>query len=118
MPLPSAARHCLLPSRRLLPRVTPTAEAPAMSNPDAEMTSGDARVVLTRRRLLQGVGCLIAAAALPASRAVAQGEDSSAPNEGIDDAVMARLSAYMSEAASRALPPDAADATKHHILDS
>lgn len=89
-----------------------------MSNPDAEMTSGDAGVVLTRRRLLQGVGCLIAAAALPASRAVAQGEDSSAPNEGIDDAVMARLSAYMSEAASRALPPDAADATKHHILDS
>lgn len=89
-----------------------------MDNPSAPMVSREGGVIFTRRKLLQSVGCLVAAAALPVSRVVAQGEDNVAPNAGVDDAVMARLSAYMSEAATRELPREAADATKHHILDT
>jgi 2-methylcitrate dehydratase PrpD len=61
----------------------------------------------TRRRVLQGAGMVAAAAAWPtrsAQAAVSQ--------------VMARLSTYMSEAASNQLPADAVEKAKHHILDT
>jgi 2-methylcitrate dehydratase PrpD len=59
----------------------------------------------TRRGMLQRVGGLMATAALRS------------PAEDISP-VMAKLSAYMSEAASRALPDDILEKTKHHILDT
>ena len=61
---------------------------------------------LSRRTVLRSAGGLLAATALPASAAEAVGS------------ATARLSAYMSEAAGRTLPEDAAGKTKHHILDT
>ncbi len=64
---------------------------------------------LTRRSLLQRAGWAAAATAVPYS--VALGADNVSP-------VMARLSAYMSDARERALPDDAVEKAKHHILDT
>ncbi|MBV9537402.1 MAG: MmgE/PrpD family protein [Acidisphaera sp.] len=63
---------------------------------------------LTRRSLLQGVG--YAVMALPPGVAFAAA-DAISP-------VMAKLSAYMSEAGDRALPDDVTEKAKHHILDT
>src|ERR1700687_1094534 len=63
---------------------------------------------MTRRGLLQGAGGAIAAAAF---RSPVIAAESVGP-------VMSRLSTYMSEAQGRALPPEVAEKTKHHILDT
>src|SRR5690349_23974865 len=63
---------------------------------------------LTRRSLLLHTAGLAAAAALPRRASAA---DEVGP-------VMARLSAYMSEAGRRALPEQVALETKFHILDT
>lgn len=81
---------------------------------------------LTRRSLLQGVGCLIAAAALPMQRlSAAEGEappaapaKPAAPKAPPGPPVMPKLSAYMSEAGDRELPAEITELTKHHILDT
>src|SRR5882672_2081300 len=62
---------------------------------------------LTRRSLLRTAG-LAAAASLPGAASAA---DEVGP-------VMARLSAYMSEAGRRALPEQIVLETKYHILDT
>jgi 2-methylcitrate dehydratase PrpD len=62
---------------------------------------------LTRRRLLEGAAGVAAAASLPRAAAA----------EEIGP-VMATLSAYMSEAATRALPETIAEQAKFHILDT
>jgi 2-methylcitrate dehydratase PrpD len=72
---------------------------------------------LTRRRILQNSGWILAASLLPARMAKAvemqaQADSSSAPS------VMAILSAYMGEAGSRDLPPEIKEKTKQHILDT
>jgi 2-methylcitrate dehydratase PrpD len=59
----------------------------------------------TRRGMLQRVGGFMATAALRS------------PAEDISP-VMAKLSAYMSEASSRALPDEILEKAKHHILDT
>ncbi len=64
---------------------------------------------LTRRKLLQGAGLGVAAAALPGRLF--------ADNVAVSP-VMAKLSAYMSEAAGRALPDVVVEKAKHHILDT
>ena len=63
----------------------------------------------TRRALLRTAGGALAAAAL---RSDAQ---AAAPAAG---PVITRLSAYMSEAGSRALPDEVIEKTKHHLLDT
>ncbi|MDB6170044.1 MAG: MmgE/PrpD family protein [Verrucomicrobia bacterium] len=73
---------------------------------------------LTRRSLLQGVGCVLAAAALPGSRAVAAEAEGPATAPAADSSLINKLSAYMSEAGDRELPAEAAEKTKHHILDT
>ncbi|HET8922285.1 MAG TPA: MmgE/PrpD family protein [Candidatus Acidoferrum sp.] len=65
---------------------------------------------LTRRSLLQRAGWIIAAAAVPGSTKMAFAEDISP--------VMAQLSAYMSQARTRALPDAVVTEAKHHILDT
>ena len=73
---------------------------------------------LTRRDLFGFAGAAFAAAALPMPIRAARksaAADSSAQSVG---SVMERLSAYMSEAGSRALPADVAEKTKQHILDT
>ena len=68
---------------------------------------------LTRRALLQGAGCVVAAAAFP-SRSVLAVPRSDAPAGH----VMATLSGYMSEANSRLVPSEVVEKAKHHILDT
>src|SRR5580704_6322037 len=63
---------------------------------------------LSRRSLLQRAGWTAAAAAFPTGVFAAE---SVSP-------VMAKLSAYMSEAAGRALPDEVVEKAKHHILDT
>ena len=82
---------------------------------------------LTRRRLFQRAGVALAAAALPTGMGVAAQVASqpaaentaNKPNaaQSISPA-MAKLSAYMSEAASRALPDEVIEKAKQHILDT
>jgi 2-methylcitrate dehydratase PrpD len=71
---------------------------------------------MTRRGLLRGVGAGIAAAAFPlesvtGARVPAAAEQAVSP-------VMARLSAYMSEACNRVLQDEVAEKAKQHILDT
>src|ERR1700686_431675 len=63
---------------------------------------------LSRRSLLQRAGWTVAAAAVPSGVFAA---DNISP-------VMAKLSAYMSEAGGRALPDEVVEKAKHHILDT
>jgi len=71
--------------------------------------SPSAHSVLTRRDLLQRAGWIAAAAGVPGSARLFAQDVSP---------VMTKLSAYMSEARSRAMPDKAMDETKHHILDT
>lgn len=74
-------------------------------------------LTLNRRRLLQGAGAMIAAAAapmLPAQESAAAGQASAASGEEI----MNKLTTYMSEAGDRPLPDHIEEVTKQHILDS
>src|ERR1700688_4455701 len=64
--------------------------------------------ILSRRGLLQRAGWTAAAAAFPSGLFAAE---SVSP-------VMAKLSAYMSEAGGRALPDEGVEKAKHHILDT
>ena len=63
----------------------------------------------SRRTLLKSAGGSILASALPFRRSMAA--DAISP-------VMARLSAYMTEARNRALPEPVLEKTKHHVLDT
>jgi 2-methylcitrate dehydratase PrpD len=63
---------------------------------------------LSRRKVLQGAGLAVAAAALPGSLFAAEA----------DDPIMDKLSTYMSEAASHELPDEVVEKAKQHILDT
>src|SRR5262245_60055554 len=63
---------------------------------------------VTRRELLKSAGLSLVLAGMPHKRLLAQ-----APGP-----VMQALSAYMADAATRALPSDVVEHTKHHILDT
>jgi 2-methylcitrate dehydratase PrpD len=67
--------------------------------------------IVTRRSLLKSAGGVVAAAAVtvrPVSAAAAS------EATGVVD----KLSAYMADAATRGLPADAVEKTKHHLLDT
>src|SRR5262245_30759486 len=72
---------------------------------------------VARRRMLQGAGGLIAAAALPTGP-IAAAESASATAKGASPNVTARLARYMVESRTRALPPDVLRECKHRILDT
>lgn len=63
----------------------------------------------TRRQVLKGAGCLIAATAFRSVPAL-----SAQPVSSVTDS----LSKYMSEASARALPDEVVEKAKHHILDT
>jgi 2-methylcitrate dehydratase PrpD len=76
------------------------------------------RQAVTRRRMLQGAGSVIAAATLPHS-----GEADTAPQSAQPPAVAApdltgRVARYMAAAGRRRLPPDVLKETRHRILDT
>lgn len=72
---------------------------------------------LTKRRLLQGAGGLIAAAAFPAGLATARPLSQGAPAPRAAN-ITSRLARYMVEARDRPLPPDVVREAKHRILDT
>jgi len=75
---------------------------------NAKISRSDSGAGLSRRALLQRAGWTAAAAAFPSALFAAE---SVSP-------VMAKLSAYMSEAGGRDLPPEVVEKAKHHILDT
>jgi 2-methylcitrate dehydratase PrpD len=80
------------------------------------------RAGLTRRRMLQGAGGVLAAAALPAARLTRAAQplpqDSAKPSAAAGTDLTGQLARYMVEARDRALPPKVALEGKHHILDT
>src|SRR5260370_9877705 len=76
---------------------------------EAGTPARNSRAILTRRSLLQSAAWTIVAGTLPRGAELAAQDVSP---------VMAKLSAYMSEARNRALPDKAVAETKHHILDT
>ena len=75
---------------------------------DANIPAAAGKTGLNRRSLLQRAGWTVAATAFPSGLFAAE---SISP-------VMAKLSAYMSEAGGRALPDEVVEKAKHHILDT
>ena len=73
------------------------------------MLARSSGATLTRRSLFERAGWMIATAAFPLKAAMAAQDVSP---------VMAKLSTYMSEARSRALPDEVVEKAKHHILDT
>src|SRR6267142_4494874 len=74
--------------------------------------------ILTRRNLLEFAGLTLVATAIPpggmmAEAAASQGETA----QGVSP-VMDKLSRYMSEAGTRALPDEVVEKAKQHILDT
>jgi 2-methylcitrate dehydratase PrpD len=89
-------------------------------NHESRTTDEESRDV-TRRRMLQGAGGLIAAAAFPARPALAAAPGLTALQRSSFVArtdFTGRLARYMVEARDRALPPDVLRETKHRILDT
>jgi 2-methylcitrate dehydratase PrpD len=80
-----------------------------MKPPHRSRLSKQGEADLTRRSLMRHGLAFAAAAAFPRSAAAA--------TEAVSP-VMERLSAYMSEASSRAIPDAVAQETKYHILDT
>jgi 2-methylcitrate dehydratase PrpD len=77
---------------------------------DADLGIEARGLTLSRRSLLQNAAWLAAAAAVPRMAWAAAAPEISP--------VMEKLSAYMTEARNRALPDNALQDTKHHILDT
>ena len=73
--------------------------------------------VLTRRGILQRAGWIVAAAAIPPA-AIFETKYGVVMAAGSVSPVMAKLSAYMSEASKQALPDEVVEKAKHHILDT
>jgi 2-methylcitrate dehydratase PrpD len=82
---------------------------------------GSSSVRLTRRRILQGAGGVLAAAAIPAARlanaALPLRQESPKASAAATD-LTGQLARYMVQARDRALPPNIALEGKHHILDT
>jgi 2-methylcitrate dehydratase PrpD len=76
---------------------------------DIEAQAPNARAILTRRSILQRAGWVIAAAPFARGAGIAEQPVSQ---------VMDKLSSYMSEARSRALPDEVVEKVKHHSLDT
>jgi 2-methylcitrate dehydratase PrpD len=73
---------------------------------------------LTRRGLFEFAGLAIAAAALPPQMALAATPPTGRSSQQDVSSTMETLSAYMSEAGTRALPDEVVEKTKQHVLDT
>lgn len=76
------------------------------------------RPSLTRRNLFEFAGLAIATAAFPLETSLRGASPLGASSQQKISPIMETLSAYMSEARGRALPEEAAEKTKQHILDT
>jgi 2-methylcitrate dehydratase PrpD len=85
-------------------------------NDDAKQRS--AVLSLTRRDLFEIAGLAMVAAAFPSEAAFGSTSSARPSSQPGVSPIMETLSAYMSEAARRALPDEVAERTKQHILDT
>jgi 2-methylcitrate dehydratase PrpD len=85
---------------------------------DSQLAIEKSHATLTRRSLFELAGLAIAAAGLPDDLAMAMQTPSTDKAVPSVSPVMDKLSTYMSEASSRALPDEVAEKAKHHILDT
>jgi 2-methylcitrate dehydratase PrpD len=83
---------------------------------------GSSPAGLTRRRILQGAGGVLASAALPTARltsaALPLRQESPKASAAASTDLTGQLARYMVEARGRTLPPNVALEGKHHILDT
>jgi 2-methylcitrate dehydratase PrpD len=77
-----------------------------------------APAALSRRNLFEFAGLGLLAAAAPGNKLLASPPGDAVGAHRNPISVMDRLSAYMSEAAARALPDEVAERTKQHVLDT
>ncbi|MHB8500365.1 MAG: MmgE/PrpD family protein [Candidatus Acidiferrales bacterium] len=77
-----------------------------------------AETTFTRRGLLELAGLAVVTAALPGGAAAARPSRIPSQSEPGISPVMNKLSTYMSEAGTRALPEEVVEKTKQHILDT
>ena len=90
-----------------------------MSHSSNGIPTKEGKLILPRRRVLQGVGGLIAAAALPAKEATAWAlpqSQAASPKPAAD--ITGKVARYMVEAGRQTLPPEVAREAKHRILDT
>jgi len=80
--------------------------------------AGSGGAVLTRRNLLEFAGLALATVAIPPGGMIAEAADNQGGAAQGVSPVMDKLSRYMSEAGARALPDEAVEKAKHHILDT
>src|ERR1700752_2928732 len=80
--------------------------------------AGNSRTILSRRNLPELAGLAAATAAFPAETVMTKPDLRPDTSEQGVSPVMEKLSAYMSEAAGRALPDEVTEKTKQHILDT
>ena len=86
---------------------------------DSNVLAGNCSTSLTRRGLFELAGLATAAAVLPARAGLGARPASPAAATGQPvSPVTEKLSTYMSEARSRALPDEVVEKTKQHILDT
>ena len=97
-------------------------EEGGMNNNRGDMSAGMAGSILTRRRILQCAGGLLAAAAFTEKGTAASVLGPNQVPQGVPSAPVAdltgRLARYMVEARNRDLPPNVARDCKQHILDT
>src|ERR1019366_3307596 len=83
---------------------------------------GSSPAGLTRRRILQSAGGVLASAALPTARltsaALPLRQESPKASAAASTDLTGQLARYMVEARGRTLPPNVALEGKHHILDT
>ena len=89
-----------------------------LHDPPQESNEPRASESLTRRELLELAGLAVAGAAFPPKMAFAEAPSTSRGAMQGTSSAMERLSAYMSEARSRALPEEVVEKTKQHVLDT
>jgi 2-methylcitrate dehydratase PrpD len=92
-----------------------------MENDRGSGSAARDRSIQTRRYLLQSAAGLIAASALPPSRAMSatlSDPESPKPTATASPDLTGRLASYMVSARDRSLPPDVLLDTKHRILDT
>lgn len=77
-----------------------------------------APTVLSRRNLFEVAGLGLWAAAAPCDKLRAATPGAAVAARSTPSSVMEKLSAYMSEAAARALPDEVEERTKQHVLDT
>ena len=77
-----------------------------------------APAALSRRNLFEYAGLGLLGVAAPGNKLLAAPPRDAVGAHPNPSPVMERLSAYMSEAATRALPDEVAERTKQHVLDT